>query len=144
MDTAPPPPLSLDLPARPESVGAARRAVSTLAADAGLDVGEIVLAVSEAVTNVVLHAYRDGEPGPITIEARYDPQERCLVVVVRDRGIGMSPRSDSPGLGLGLPTIARVAHQLEIDADDPGTRLSMRFRRDGHRGVWSQAPPSLF
>ena len=51
-----------------------------------------------------------------------------LVVVVRDYGCGMSPNPDSPGLGLGLSVIGRLATELNIERpDDGGTRLRMCF-----------------
>ena len=55
-----------------------------------------------------------------------------LVVVVRDWGAGMGPRLDSPGLGLGLPTIATLAASFDVEAaDGAGTLLRMQFPRDG-------------
>ena len=65
-------------------------------------VEDISLAVSEAATNVVLHAYvGDSEPGPLVLSARV--MDDRVHVVIRDHGRGMTPRPDSPGLGLGLP-----------------------------------------
>ena len=53
--------------------------------------------------------------------------EGQLVIAVRDRGAGLRPRTDSPGLGLGLPLIASVANRVEVFDDEPGTRLQMSF-----------------
>ena len=51
-----------------------------------------------------------------------------LVVVVRDWGTGMRPRPDSPGLGLGLPTIATLASSFDVEAaSERGTLLRMHF-----------------
>ena len=58
------------------------------------------LAVSEAVSNVVVHGYRDRATGTFTVSIDWGPDE--LRVVVRDDGCGMQPRPDSPGAGLGL------------------------------------------
>jgi hypothetical protein len=41
--------------------------------------------------------------------------------------MGMNPRPDSPGLGLGLPTIGAVADGVEIDDRAGGTVVRMRF-----------------
>ena len=51
------------------------------------------------------------------------------MVVVRDYGCGMSPNPDSPGLGLGLAVIGRLATELNIERPDEGggTRLRMCF-----------------
>jgi serine/threonine-protein kinase RsbW len=50
--------------------------------------------------------------------------------VVRDDGIGMSSRGDSPGLGLGLGLIASVADAVEahVPAGGVGFELRMCFR----------------
>jgi anti-sigma regulatory factor (Ser/Thr protein kinase) len=72
---------------------------------------DIKLAVTEACTNVVVHAYPDGE-GPMGLRASIDG--RSLSLVVTDRGRGIVPRPDSPGLGLGLPLIATLAESLEL------------------------------
>ena len=111
-------------------VAAIRRAVADVATGGGADSETLVrigLAVSEAATNAVLHAYRGpGTSGHIHVSASLD----CgvLHVCVRDDGVGMSPRTDSPGLGLGLCLMAHESDQLEIGAGaDGGTSVSLRF-----------------
>ena len=88
---------------------------------------DIALAVTEATTNVVLHAYRDrDQPGTVTIEAHRNGDHVCLLV--RDEGTGLSPRVDSPGLGLGLGLIAQVADSADVRAPESGgTEVVMRF-----------------
>jgi serine/threonine-protein kinase RsbW len=89
---------------------------------------QIALAVSEAVANVVLHAYRGGDPGDVRVVACDQPDR--LVVVVRDYGNGMHPRADSPGLGLGLPLISSMSDDLQVEtADGSGTLLRMHFAK---------------
>jgi serine/threonine-protein kinase RsbW len=92
--------------------------------------GAIALAVSEATTNVVLHAYRDRDiPGTFTLEL--DIEAGSLLIDVRDDGVGMGPRDDSPGMGFGLPLIARVADAHGFVATEGGgTWLAMRFDLD--------------
>jgi serine/threonine-protein kinase RsbW len=87
----------------------------------------IALAVSEAATNVVMHAYREEElAGTFTLGL--EVEDGSLLIDVQDDGLGMRPRLDSPGLGLGLPIIASVADAFAIGAaDSGGTWLSMRF-----------------
>src|SRR3954451_15448059 len=98
---------------------------------ADVRLGDIRLAESEAATNAVLHAYRDREPGQIRVDARV-LDDGCLRIIVEDDGFGPLPRSDSPGLGLGLPTIASVADAVELSAGSAaGARLSMRFATGG-------------
>src|SRR3954453_17608991 len=93
--------------------------------------GDVRLAVSEAATNAVLHAYRDRAPGEIPVDAPVLDDGR-LRIVVEDDGFGPLPRPDSPGLGLGLPTIASVADAVELSAGAAaGARRSMRFDTGG-------------
>jgi serine/threonine-protein kinase RsbW len=91
------------------------------------DPGDVALAITEAATNAVLHAYRDGPPGTMRVVAC--AREDGLVVVVRDYGCGMQPNPDSPGLGLGLSVIGAVAHEMNIERpDEGGTRIRIHFR----------------
>jgi serine/threonine-protein kinase RsbW len=119
------------LPAVPSTVTALRTAVAAFVTEAGL--GEplltgVKLAVSEAVTNVVMHAYIDAEqPGEVRLVASLDGDR--VHVIVSDDGCGMVPRLDSPGLGVGLPFIAHATDTLDIQhGDGGGTELRMSFR----------------
>jgi serine/threonine-protein kinase RsbW len=91
---------------------------------------DIALAVTEATTNAVLHAYRDrAEPGTVTVTAERIDDHVCLYV--RDQGSGLAPRVDSPGLGLGLGLIAQVADSADVRAPETGgTEVVMRFNLD--------------
>ena len=93
--------------------------------DRALD--SIAVCVSEAMTNVVMHAYRDmASPGLIDMEAEIDGD--VLTVRVRDQGHGLEPRLDSPGLGLGLPLISQFSAGSEIvSPEQGGTEIIMRF-----------------
>jgi serine/threonine-protein kinase RsbW len=102
----------------------------------GLDVADeviadIALAVTEACTNAVVHAYPNGDgEGSIQVVASHVGDS--LVVTVRDHGGGMSPRVDTPGLGVGLPVIAAIAESVEIGSpDDGGTEVRMKFALGG-------------
>jgi serine/threonine-protein kinase RsbW len=88
---------------------------------------DIALAVTEATTNAVLHAYRDREvPGTVTVTAELDGDH--VSFAVRDEGSGLAPRVDSPGLGLGLGLIAQVADSADVRAPESGgTEVVMRF-----------------
>jgi anti-sigma regulatory factor (Ser/Thr protein kinase) len=120
--------LELRTDATPAAVPGVRRAVVDFAELHGVGVApDVALAVSEAITNAVLHAYRDGDTGDVRVVACAEPDR--LVVVVRDYGCGMKPNPESPGLGLGLAVIGRVAAELNIERPDEGggTRLRMCF-----------------
>jgi anti-sigma regulatory factor (Ser/Thr protein kinase) len=49
-------------------------------------------------------------------------------LVVTDDGHGMSPRPDSPGLGLGLPLIASLADKMEIRSPERGSGVAIWVR----------------
>jgi anti-sigma regulatory factor (Ser/Thr protein kinase) len=121
--------VQLDLACEPASVGTARNAVARLADSLGVSVDDVKIAVSEAVANVVVHAYRDGDPGPIRVVAR---QERGrLLVTVADDGIGMTPNPGNPGLRLGIPLITKLCEDVRFTSSDDGTVVSMSFATPG-------------
>src|ERR1051325_1243866 len=106
----------LTLPARPENVAVVRHVLGAFAEALMLPdpvIEDMRLAVTEACTNVVRHAYADGEPGPVEILIR--PVGDTLQVVVSDEGRGLGPSEDDSGPGLGLPLIAALTHSLEIE-----------------------------
>jgi anti-sigma regulatory factor (Ser/Thr protein kinase) len=122
--------LELRTQATTAAVAGVRRAVVAFAELHGVGVApDVALAVSEAITNAVVHAYRDESAGPVRVVACAEPHR--LVVVVRDYGCGMSPNPESPGLGLGLSVIGRLAAELDIERPDEGggTRLRMCFTK---------------
>jgi serine/threonine-protein kinase RsbW len=129
VDTAPD--LELMLPARPENVAVARHAIGGFADVLEMPdqtLADVKLAVTEACTNVVVHAYPSGE-GPMGLRASVD--DGVLRVVVVDEGRGILPRADSPGLGLGLPLIATLAESLELGTGaNEETEVRMTFRLD--------------
>ena len=131
------PDLELKLPARAENVAVVRHAFGGFAEALSVDeqtLADIKLAITEACTNVVIHAYDDGNIGALEVDASID--DRRLTVVIRDRGRGIVPRPDSPGLGLGLPLIATLAESLELGTDSlDQTEVRMTFRIDEDGGL---------
>ena len=117
------------MPALPGSIGPLRRSLTAYAQSSGATTQQcedIALAVSEALSNVVVHAYvgRDSA-GEIRIGAGLDDGE--LQVCVCDDGIGMTPRLDSPGLGLGLAIIGRVCERMRVEPVDTATGMCVRM-----------------
>ena len=109
----------------------ARHAVRDLAKRAGAPVSDVQLAVSEAVSNAVSHAFRDRPPGQVRVEAWLEAGS--LHVVVSDDGDGMRPNLESTGLGLGIMLITKLAENATFDSTDGGTTVTMCFltpRRD--------------
>ena len=126
--TSRPADVELVLAARPENVAVVRHVLGGLGDALGLDprtVADLRLAVSEACTNVVVHAYDDGAAGVFEVEACLDGP--LLTVTVRDHGRGMRPRPDSPGLGLGLPIAEALTTSFEIGESDAGSEVRMTF-----------------
>ncbi|HXB63694.1 MAG TPA: ATP-binding protein [Solirubrobacteraceae bacterium] len=121
--------MQIALPARAENIAIVRHALGALEDAYALDaqtLSDIRLAVTEACTNVVVHAYPDGGEGPMEVLATMLGDE--LHVVVRDEGTGISPRPDSPGLGLGLPLIASLAESVQLGRDErQRTEVRMTF-----------------
>jgi anti-sigma regulatory factor (Ser/Thr protein kinase) len=123
--------LTLSRPARPESVGLLRRELVAYARAIGASeetCEAVTLAVSEALTNAVVHAYVDREPGELVVEAWPD-SDGHLVVVVCDEGPGMQPRIDSPGLGFGLSIMAQMATDVRVTnrPQTQGAMVMLRF-----------------
>jgi anti-sigma regulatory factor (Ser/Thr protein kinase) len=122
-------PLSECYPAVAGSVPTARNAVVAFAANVGLAserLDGLRLAVSEALSNVVLHAYPDCA-GEIHLIASVAGGELC--VSIADDGVGLSPRVLGPGLGLGLGLIAHETDELTIaKRGGGGTELQLRFK----------------
>ena len=115
------------LPATLRSVGVARRAVRRFAAGLEVDLDGIALAVSEAVSNAVAHAYADDARGSIDLSATASPSE--LTVTVRDHGRGLAAGNGNAGAGYGLTIIRRVAEHVELADTPAGVKLTMAFRR---------------
>jgi anti-sigma regulatory factor (Ser/Thr protein kinase) len=122
--------IRLTLPARPENVAVVRHVLGALAEALDLPralIEDMRLAVTEACTNVVRHAYNEGG-GTIDVVVR--PKGGELEVIVEDSGRGLGPSPDTSGPGLGLPLIAALADRLEIDRSvSNGSRLVMSFLR---------------
>ncbi|MDA0185622.1 ATP-binding protein [Solirubrobacter phytolaccae] len=125
--------LDVDLPAEPRSASRARRAVLDALTGIAVDKDAVSVVVSEAVTNAVIHAYREQEtPGRVHVSACLD--DHGVEVSVDDDGMGMRPRVDSPGIGLGLPLMGDLADRVEVSSRRPGTRIAAFFSLMGPAG----------
>ena len=121
----------MSLPAEAENVAVVRHAIAGLAEQIGMDdaaVADLKTVVTEACMNVVVHAYPEGEVGPLEVDAV--PDEDGLTVAVRDFGRGISPRPgvDRPSLRIGLALIAALASSFEIRGGvEQGTEIRMHL-----------------
>ena len=130
--------LDLDLPAEPRSVRLAREAVGRVAERVGAHgrtVDDVRLCVSEAVTNVVRHAYPGAGRREVAIHVERVGGE--LLVVVRDTGVGMSERASRQVGGHGLTIMRELSESCRfVPVDGGGTEVRMVF------GVAARRPAS--
>ncbi len=123
--------LSMEMPADGTNLTVIRQAISAVGEFDGWNpdlLSDVKLAVSEACTNVVVHAHPRGGPGTMQVSLTVDGDD--LTVEVVDRGVGMERDRESPsrGLGLGIPLIETVAREVTIASDrEQGTHVTMRF-----------------
>ena len=133
--------LEQSYPAVPDSVRAARRAITRFAAQAGASaeqVKDVELAASEALTNVVEHAYPDGS-GNVHVTAAVACGE--LAVLIADDGCGIRPHARRGGLGVGLTLIASVCDELQIvKRSCGGTGLWLWFKLRTEAPVLARQP----
>jgi stage II sporulation protein AB (anti-sigma F factor) len=124
------------------NLGAVRNAVAAFAAQLDFtlsELEEIKLAVSEAVTNAIVHAYPGGG-GTVTVEARL--VEGRLEVEVRDEGVGIADvtQARQPSfsthpdrLGMGFAFMEAFVDELEVDST-PGRGTRVRLVKRPQRG----------
>lgn len=125
----------LTLPATPNNVALARQVLAGYAEALDINeerVADMKIAVTEAVNNVVLHAYPEGEGAVrVTITSIKDH----LAISVGDQGAGMNPlpadAEEQAGLGFGFAMMASLSDQFAINTGADGTEVRMRFAGHG-------------
>jgi len=122
--------IDLTLPARAGSVRLARQALRQLTARLGVEDAhgqKIGVALSEAVSNVVEHAY-GAAVGTVTVRAWREG--KWLRVEVEDYGRWRAPRP-AEYRGYGIPTMRALAHRVEIDRRPTGTVIRFAVSLSG-------------
>ena len=120
-------------PAEADQVPAARQAVAEYCERCGVPrplIDDVKLVVTEACTNVVLHAYDNGTRRRVRMfELAAHLEPGALLVSVSDQGRGIGAPSRNRGLGLGLRLALQLAGGVQTREGDGGlgTRLTMRF-----------------
>lgn len=102
------------------------------------EINDIKTAVSEAVTNCVVHAYKDGN-GIVEIECKVDEKERSIEIVVRDFGKGIadvkqavepffttSPEDERSGMGFTI--IETFMDDMNVEST-PGKGTVVRMKK---------------
>jgi anti-sigma regulatory factor (Ser/Thr protein kinase) len=130
------------LPAEPSAVSLLRRRAVEFASAAGAsrEVTEAVaLAVSEVVTNAVVHAYDHDDRGQVRVRCHVEGER--FIVEVADEGVGIGSPRDSRGIGHGLAMVGALARTLDFapGAGGRGTAVTMAFGPDPP----TAAPPGL-
>jgi stage II sporulation protein AB (anti-sigma F factor) len=117
-----------------ENVALARSMVAVLAAQMDITVNqleELKVAVSEAVSNAVIHGYQGNEDK--LVEIRAELLTDGIAVTIEDRGIGIadisqamqpSYSSDPERMGLGFAFMKSFTDKLEVESQPgKGTRI---------------------
>jgi serine/threonine-protein kinase RsbW len=126
----------LTIPARPEYITLCRLALTGLAALRPFSeelLADLKLALTEACSNSVRHAYAGAGGG--VVEIVYDLQPDRLVIEVTDEGEGFDPeQAGAPGEdlsegGLGIAIIRAIADEVEIGQHPQGKGSRLRFEK---------------
>jgi serine/threonine-protein kinase RsbW len=128
--------VQLTIPARAEYIALCRLALSGIGRARPLPedvLADLKLALTEAASNSVRHAYADGGGGKVDI--RYELLPDRLVIEVEDEGSGFDqdamskePAELSEG-GLGLAIIRAIADDVEIGLHPNGKGSKLRFEK---------------
>jgi serine/threonine-protein kinase RsbW len=122
--------VALSIPAKAEYIVLCRLALAGLAQVRNLEpevVGDLKLALTEACTNSIRHAYEEGRAG--VVEVRYELNGEKVTVEILDEGSGFeidADRSVSGELdegGLGIAIIRALTDELAVESSGPGSRL---------------------
>ena len=125
--------IRLTIPAKPEYITLCRLALTGLSRVRRLSqetLGDLKLAITEACSNAVRHAYPEGGG---MVEILYDLRPDRLVIEVADDGEGFEPvgeREDGGELsegGLGIAIIRSIADEFEIGSQGNGRGSRLRF-----------------
>jgi anti-anti-sigma factor len=138
-----PAPLRLDLAADSPQLWQVRRAVGRWANDAALDpdtTQDLELALTEAVSNAVEHAYRDAAvPGRVVVTLDREP-DGTAAVSVSDSGTWRPPPADPGFRGRGLRIIAALAADVDLQHGPHGTVVRFALQPAGSGASTTAAP----
>jgi serine/threonine-protein kinase RsbW len=126
----------LTIPARAEYITLCRLALTGIARLRELSdevLADLKLALTEAASNSVRHAYGDEDVGVVEVAYALFPDR--LVIEVTDEGEGFDPVAAEAGAdelsegGLGIAIIRAIADEVEIGAQPGGKGSRLRFEK---------------
>lgn len=123
------PPLWLTVPARPGQLAGLRRALREWMAQAGIgepDATSVQVAVGEATTNAVEHAYAGTETGLVRLTA-WLGSDGVLSVQVIDGGSWRSPQDHDDRRGRGFTLMRATMDEVDVHRGEDGTTVRMRL-----------------
>lgn len=120
----------LKIPTQSTNLKIIRDFITDIANKAGFDnsaSGDIALAVDEACTNVIKHAYKGGDDKEITVKVRYDSDK--IIISISDSGKGFNSEPDDEAAvqnrlkklqkgGLGIYLMKKSMDEVVFDKDD--------------------------
>ncbi|AMO59115.1 anti-sigma regulatory factor [Mycolicibacterium phlei] len=121
-------PLRIEVPATADRLAEIRHLLVAWLEPIGVPeatVADIVLAVNEAATNCVEHAYRDIDHGTVVVEATIDQQR--LVISVADHGSWQAPSDGPTTRGRGLLIMRAVGAGVDVSRSATGTTVRITF-----------------
>ncbi|EKQ50356.1 MULTISPECIES: anti-sigma F factor [unclassified Clostridium] len=131
--------MSIEFVSKSQNEAFARVAVAAFVAqlDPTIDeINDVKTAVSEAVTNSIIHGYENKEDGLIRIEAEIYENE--IIIVISDKGVGidnieqaMEPlytsRPDLERSGMGFTVMETFMDELEVESEKGiGTKVVIK------------------
>ncbi|MDX6369640.1 MAG: serine/threonine-protein kinase RsbW [Gaiellaceae bacterium] len=126
----------LTIPARAEYITLCRLALTGIARLRSLSdelLADLKLALTEAASNSVRHAYGDSDVGVVQISYELLPDR--LVIEVTDEGEGFDPAEHDGSAdelsegGLGIAIIRAIADEVEIGTQPDGKGSRLRFEK---------------
>ena len=122
--------VALSIPAKAEYIALCRLALTGISRARPIDaevVADLKLAITEACSNSIRHAYDTNRSG--VVDVRYEVDDEKVAVEVRDEGGGFAATAREPSGddldegGLGIEIIRAVVDELAIDSNGSGSRL---------------------
>ncbi len=137
--------IDIKVPCKPEYVRTIRMAIADLGKSAAMpqdDIEQVELAASEAVANIVRHAYcdNDGNAPPVRVKCSHDGAKLTVVVIDQGRGFEPPPNDVIPEVdinrdgGLGIILIKCLMDRVNY-ASKPNGGTRIRMTKRAHRAV---------